>query len=85
MRLIAMTLSISTMSKSVLTRSVDENSDPGFSVEQAQDLGRIQVIVKRIKIKKLASRDIPDAAPVAMISEVPEKALKGRPIDTTVR
>ena len=67
-----------------LTRSVDENPDTGFSVDQARTLGRIQVTIKRVKLGKVF-KTILDTNPVSTVNEVPEKALKGRPIDTTVR
>ena len=68
-----------------LTRSLDETSDPGFSVKQAQDLGRIQVIVQLVKIEQRKQAHNPNKEPIVTINEVPEKALKGRPIETTVK
>ena len=80
-----LTLFISIGTNISLTRSLDENSDPGFSVKQAQDLGRIQVVVKRVKIEQRKQAHIPSKEPIVTINEVPEKALKGRPIETTVK
>ena len=77
-------LSIPTNTARMLTRSVDENPDPGFSVDQAQTLGRIQVTVERVKLKETFTTTL-DTKPITTVNEAPEKALKGRPIDTTVR
>ncbi|KAF6237271.1 hypothetical protein HO173_004740 [Letharia columbiana] len=62
-----------------------ETPDPGFSVKQAEDLGKIQITVERIKVEERQVAYVPSTIPIETINEVPEKALKGRSIETTVR
>lgn len=61
-----------------------ETPDAGFSLKQAQDLGKIEVTITRIKMQQRRAY-VPSKKCIATINEVPEKALKGRPIETTVR
>lgn len=62
-----------------------ETPDPGFSVKQAEDLGKIQITIQRVKMEKRQVAYVPSTIPIETINEVPEKALKGRSIETTVR
>lgn len=78
-------LSVSLNTNISLTESLEENSDPNFSVKQAQELGRIQVTVKSVRLETRKDVYIPNKTPIATIHEAPEKALKGRPIETIVR
>lgn len=70
-----------------LTRFLEDIPDSSLSVGQAQELGKIRVIVRRVILKKGQVVYVPGTRtnPIATINEVPEKALKGRPIETTVR
>ena len=68
-----------------LTRFLEEIPDFGLSVKQAQDLGTIQIAVQRVRREKYQMAYVRRGAPITTIDEVPEKALKGRPIETTVR
>ena len=63
---------------------LEETSDPEFSVNKAQELGKIQVTIKRVRMVKRQIPFVPSTAPIATINEIPEKALKGRPIEATV-
>ena len=62
----------------------EENSISDLPIEQTQDLGKIQVAVQRINIVKRRTPSGPSMAPITMVTGVPEKALKGRQIDTFV-
>lgn len=60
-----------------------EAQDPGTFVKEAQKLGRILVTVKRVKLEKGPAWG-QNKTPIATINEMPEKALKGRPIETII-
>lgn len=62
----------------------EETSDQDFSVDQALDLGKIQVTIQRVRRVKRGIPYFPSTTPIAAINEVPEKALKGRPIETAL-
>ena len=68
-----------------LTGFPGESSGPDLPFEQTQNLGKIQVVVEHVNLVKRPITLAPKTAPITMINEVPEKALKGRPIDTVVR
>ena len=76
--------SISSKNRIQSDKLLEENSDPDFSAKQAQDLGKIQITIQRVKLAKKRASDLPDTRPIATIKGVPEKALKGRSIENTV-
>ncbi|KAM0803445.1 hypothetical protein BDR22DRAFT_886811 [Usnea florida] len=61
-----------------------ETQDPGISVKEAQNLGRVRVTVTRVTVKRVPAY-ARKKTPIATVNEIPEKALKGRPIETIIR
>ncbi|KAL9075342.1 MAG: hypothetical protein Q9161_001719 [Pseudevernia consocians] len=61
-----------------------ETPGSGLSVGEAHELGKIQVTVRRVKKEKRRVAKVRNMKPISTINEIPEKALKGRPIETTV-
>ena len=64
---------------------LEETTDPEFSVDKAQELGKIQITIQRVKMVKRRVPFSQSTTPLETMNEIPEKALKGRPIETSVR